>query len=238
MRPTNCVGFSPLKIESGIITVLPHNAESPYKDMFSLIGDQCCVMKNMNEDKFFYQLSIYNENYVEWGVGSLNKQNFIRDTILQVRIGDITKPARNTTPSPLNNGYAILNCMIPEDYRQLMQASANAVLASSPEGVPFPLELPEKTVVGNLDGEVVDIDSQGLASILLDKIKWLFSKITGTVEMPVKILDLTEKSSLLLASQIRLRPRGRPRKAQPGTIIYNSRTNTLEVRTDKGWKTL
>lgn len=239
MKPGKA-GYSPFKIHNGVITILKSGKDTPYEDMFNMINtEECCMLHNLDKDvKFFYELTIYDREYIEWGVGHIEKHKFIRDTILQTKIGDRLLPSRNREPHALDNGFGIVTCNIPDDYRQLMTVSANSILASSKNGTPFPLELLDNTVVGNIDGDVDAVDGKGIAGLLVEHVSWLLSKLTGTVKLHMKILEIVNKAAVLITPQVRFTPRSRPRKAQPGTVIYNSQTKSLEVRTEEGWKTL
>jgi len=203
------------------------------------------------DQNFFYEIQQYKANRLvqcERGVGYLLKQRtknkqpspiyLVRNTPLSYWDGyQMTPliPGRRVTFSELDT-HITISTYLPPSYNEALQGAYSVLCSSSPQ-TPTPVELPEKTLLGRLDGRIQSIDSGELLEILTAKdIIGAISKHEGAIELRTKLLSLVNKSGLSISS-IKLKPFNNSNRPEPSeaTIIYNSDSKCLELGTGDKW---
>ena len=206
------------------IKLLPSGAFAQYSNEYTgltnlpngasvLLQDLIPVAQN-----FFYTIESYDCMSfkrkliaMERGVGELYEKDdsfyLKREFIKSFNDGFSEYPTKNSSPFNFSNHKnLIVKSYIPSHYLDIF-IYPYSVLCSIEAGIPTPVELQEKSVVGRLNDTIQSIDKDELREIITDE----------------NIVDAVQENKTLELESITLKPSSRPRNPKKGTIIFNKR---------------
>jgi len=132
--------------------------------------------------------------------------------------------------------HLVVNSYIPQSYAESL-CYGNSVICSSEPFTPYPVEIQENSVVGRLDGDVESINSKELALILTtDFVVDSLETNSRPLLLGSDHIEAINPQTKLVSSHLVIKPRdGKPRNRQAGTIVFNSKTNSLEFFNGSSW---
>ena len=210
------------------------------------------------ESLFFYKVEEFdskpwpNREILSWeeGIGQLKVKNGITildrltPTLYYTEIDGQKNPIprKDGTVSKLNfdhNSFLILTTRLPKTFSELFSYD-NTVICSLGGNRPHFAHIEENTVLGRLDGEIENLNSHQLATVLGDEgLKQTFLLSHSPLVSNSDSFELAGNNSSIISNSLLLKStRSRPQSPQKGTLIYNSRKKAFEGWDGNEWKTL
>lgn len=202
-----------------------------------------CSFKNIfgYNTNFYYVIESISNNTVtffERGVGYVYEQD--GKTYLKRSFPFVSgknpaesQPCRDGIPHPFlccgNGCNTMVYSSIPQSYLECFVVD-HAILTSSEQYIPNPVQLNNDSVLARLDGEIESVSLDD--NRLIDKIANLVSKFTKQLKLKTSKLSLKR----LETEMVDLTPCYNP-KAKKGSMYYDELDNTVKVFTGTAWKT-
>lgn len=221
-----CLAYADQSDDSEDIKLLPKEYSAQHKNEYQyLFNTHNIYLQEVIPvaQNFFYIVEAYdslsfkrNLLLAERGVGELYEKEgsfyLKREFVKTFNDGSGEYPSKQRAPHNFSTfKNLIVRSYIPDHYIDLF-IYPYSVLCSIEPGIPTPVELQEKTLLGRLKDSVQSIDSSELSEIL-------------------------EGESLQLNSIV-LKPKTRPKTPKKGTVIFNRETDCFEGYDGSEWVTI